>query len=781
MANTDYVYLEIAGIRADFDPTGQVPSVNYALEDEDDFETKKAAESLDVELPGTVTNDQIHNSMHDPSVVDNTPGQQFEGFKPCRYIAGGEEILIGKYLQLSVKKRNLRPQSYKGKIYGLNGDWVIDIKEKTLLDFINPNPHIYNEATIRASWLFDGRNINLDYVYAPARYRLPFGSGGDLGSDGIADDNNCLINDMRPALSIYWILFRGFKSLGYRIVSTFMDLDYYRRSVLPWTWGAFDFVDSSRWEGLKFLAIQNSDPEDPPYHDEDWWYNHNASFTGYPDLNMTVDPVERPGAFDNNGLFSYTGPGGSIENLMVWSYPATGPLVLGNVRVGFSITVSFKYFLNSDSGAQAHVFWYKNGVEVSNEPIFVKEAPALGTRTALDFRELFFEFDIEPGDYIGCRILVIVDKDLGAAQVALYAEQFQLDYVRLDDGSTVDLKGNYPKFKNYKWLDLLRGEIDTFDLSIQTDPVRKEVYIEPTHAYKIDGVVYPGYFNRKQLDWTMKVDHSADADLELFSDYEREMVFSFIDDPNDGGLKKIQERNQAVIGSSKYLLPARFKTDKKEKTNRFYSPLMHREHDAFKMVTGISPQLPCIVPENIANTSNPESENTYNPKRAYYKGLVTGVGGWRFNGYDEPTLPFMFAVNYKAGGEDDPVLSYADQEISGQIGEGLMKKFFLQRMAIIRYGRRYNEIYLRLENADVANFLHRESIIIDNLEYILTSIVNFNPIKDESTGCRMWLFTPKSQADLDASYPSITSLQSGDLADSFDVKYWPHLLLTSDI
>jgi hypothetical protein len=345
----------------------------------------------------------------------------------------------------------------------------------------------------------------------------------------------------------------------------------------------------------------------------------------------------------------------------------------------------------------------------------------------------------------------------------------------------VDLKGNYPKFKNYKWLDLLRGEIDLFDWSIQTDPVRKEVYIEPTHAYMLDGAMQRGYFDRRQLDWTSKVDHSVDTDHEIFSDYEREMIFGFIDDPNDGGLKKIQERNQAVIGASKYLLPDRFKTEKRDRPNRFYSPLMHRDHIEFKTVTGVAPQLPCIVPENISNTSNPEAENTYNPKRAYYKGLVSGVGGWTFNGYSEMQLPFMFAVNYKPGGESDPVLSYSDQLINGLVGEGLMKKFFLQRLAIIRYGRRYNPVMVRLKTRDVANFLHRESIIINSMEYILTSITNFNPSADESTACRMWLFTPKSDVDLAASYPSLSSLQSGDLADSFDVKYWPHTLLTSDI
>ena len=331
-------------------------------------------------------------------------------------------------------------------------------------------------------------------------------------------------------------------------------------------------------------------------------------------------------------------------------------------------------------------------------------------------------------------------------------------------------------------MDLLRGEIDFFDLSINSDPIRKEVYIEPTHGYDINSTPYPGYFNRKQLDWSQKEDISKESELFLFSDYEREFEYKFKDDTNDGGLKKVQDRNQTTIGMAKYVLPERYKTEKKPLENRFYSPVMHYENKKFQYVTGVAPQMIAIIPENISNTSASESENTYNPKRAWYKGNVTGYGGWVFNGVAYNTLPFMFAVNYKPGGENDPVLTYADQKIGGVIAKGLMKKFFLQRMAILRNGRRYAPIHIMLNNNDVANFLHRVSIIIDNLEYLLTSIQDYNPMEpDESTACNMWMFMPVSTEDADSSYPSISSIQNSGVSNGFDVKWWPHTLLTSDI
>lgn len=774
MSRNNYIELIIDGQKADIDPEGQVPTVTYQLEDEQNFEQKKSAECFNVEMPSTLINDQIHNTLHNPSIPDNSAGQVFDNFKPCRYIANGQEILIGKYLVQSGVKRNGRPEKYRGKIYGLNGDWVIDLKEKSIYDFINTRTHTFDAATIIGTWDFDGRNEAEDFVYAPVRYRKPFGATPAATEENPNPqplDDNVLISDMKPSISVYWLLWRAFKSVGYRLVSQFMDTDLYRKSLLPWTWGGFDFMDDSRWEPLKFVAAQNESIRFEGDHDDE-----------FPDLQVKDDGTV-PGTYDNSGVFTYTNGASVLPFMMMFTYPTAPPsLNLGKIKVNFSLRLSHAYKVQNNSDASLYVFWYKNGVQVAFEPVYSVNSGAAQTLQAAGFDEMTYEVDIIPGDYIGARVRIhLFESGTGFARQDVKVEGFSINFVKLTDGSSVNFN-NYPKFKNFKWLDLLRGEIDLFDLLIQTDPIRKEVYIEPAHAYDINGTPYQGYYNRKQLDWSQKIDISQESELELFSDYQREFVYKFKDDSNDGGLKKVQDRNQTTIGQAKYVLPERYKTEKKELENRFYSPVMHYEHDQFKNVTGVAPQLVAIIPENISNTSSSESENIYNPKRTWYKGNVTGYGGWYFNGNPYTTLPFMFAVNYKPGGENDPVLSYADQFIGGVVAKGLMKKFFLQRMAIFRNGRRYNPINVILNNNDVANFLHRESIIIENIEYLLTMIDQYNPMEpDESTACMMWMFVPTNQQDASNSYPSIQSVQAGGLTNSFDVKYWHHKLLTSDI
>lgn len=768
MPAPNYIELIIAGERADIDSDGPVPSVTYVLEDDQDFEQKKSAESFDIELVATLNNDRIHNSFQNPSVLDNTSGQQYENYRPCVYMANGQEILVGKYLLQDVMSKNGRPEKYTGKIYGLNGDWVIDLKEKTLFDFLNPLGHVFDAPAIIASWQFDGRSEHLDFVYAPVRYLKRFGAYPDDDVTQNPLDDNALIEDMKPSISVYWLLYRGFRSVGYRIVSNFMDTDYYRRGVMPWTWGGFNLMDDTRWEPLKFLAHQEAS------------LRIEGDYNDFPDLSVFDTTT---GAYDNNNVYTYQPGSSTLPFLMTFTYPTTpAQLNLGRITVNLSVTLALQWKLQQNSNLDVHVLWYKNGVEVFNDQMLDEDSDLIGPNTGGEFPRSSFETEIDPGDYIGARVLVIVDETgIGFARIDVQVDEFTLNFVRLAAGSDVAFT-NYPKFKNYKWMDLLRGEIDLFDLTIQTDPIKKEVYIEPTHSYRIDGVDYPGYFNRDQYVWTHKVDYSRESKLELFSDYERELIFRFKEDSEDGGLKKVQDRNQVFIGQAKYLLPQRYKTEKKEKENRFFAATMHCDHAGFKFVTGIAPQMVALIPENVANTSATESENVFQPKRLYYKGLVTGVGGWRFNQVIYTNYPFMFAVNYKAGGDQDPVLSYGDQFCGGQIGEGLLKKFFLQRMAIFRHGRRENPIFVMLNNYDVANFLHRESIIIEDIEYILTKIEGFNPVSQESTPCSLWMFMPKNQLDIDNTYPSISSLQSGGSpANAFDVKPWPHILLDSDL
>ena len=210
---------------------------------------------------------------------------------------------------------------------------------------------------------------------------------------------------------------------------------------------------------------------------------------------------------------------------------------------------------------------------------------------------------------------------------------------------------------------------------------------------------------------------------------------------------------------------------------------MHYSVDQWAKITGTAPQMVAIVPENISNTSSDESQNTFQPKSCYYKGVVNGVG-WMFDGAPQSSFPYMFSVNYMPGGEYDPVLSYSDERIgavkTGKVASGLFKRFFMQRMAIMRNGEWYDTHFL-LNNYDVAGELHREFKVCRNQYWELISISDYSPLKSESTAVTLRRWVPISYEDLSKTFPTKNSVLNDISKQDGDLKYVPLLALSSDL
>jgi hypothetical protein len=141
----------------------------------------------------------------------------------------------------------------------------------------------------------------------------------------------------------------------------------------------------------------------------------------------------------------------------------------------------------------------------------------------------------------------------------------------------------------------------------------------------------------------------------------------------------------------------------------------------------------------------------------------------------------MFGVNYFEGGENDPILSYCDEKIGSTIGVGLLRRFYLQRMAIIRNGQWY-ETFFKLNNRDVTNISHREHAIVAGQRWEIAEIKNYKPCKEETTQCSLKKWVPISHEDYSAVYPSQNSVNGyPNTSDIFETKYQPLMCLSSDI
>jgi hypothetical protein len=824
MADTPYIQLKLEGETIDLPQTSDIPiSITYEIEDEDDFRQKKAGTSLNITVPATLNNSDKLNTLFNPGAEDLHPNGGLDKPLNVVLIGAGHELMKGKAFVLAGRKQNGKPLNFDIDVFGDNADWVIQNKELTLHDVLGTVVHVFDKATIEASWLHDGTDETRDYVYAPFRSREPFGepAGNDIPNEIFRPMN------ARPSLFLYWMLYRGFKKAGYKIDSSFFETNYFKRIVLPWTWGNFFYITDKLLKEMSFLATgpvvvtqPNPGVTGTPFS----WQFKSLSGT----FATTINDVARFDAGNPSEeqffLSNVTNDIGFIGNALSYNYnPTTGECnwtylsawsALGVLTVGFEIRLCASIDVSFLSNANVGIDVFVNGIlNQTFNNVFSKSAPTVGTGEDFGTRDTFFTIpNLNPGDVVTAQIRYSCSKSLlGFCFLKIYAtgnnitldptpagatpedvrSYFKLNFIRRQLGSVIEWK-KFDKFKNYKWLDLLRGTIDMFNLQLNTDTTTKTVTIEPTHNYALGAslasATNQGYYNGNVLDWSSKEDISKISEVKVYQDYERELVIKLQDDNNDGMLKLLQDRHQSNLTQSKYVFPERFKKGKKAIDNRFFSGIVHYEHPQWKNIEGIAPQLIVLVPENIANTSNPESEYTFSPKIAWYKGIVDRkvYGGWNWDGDKTKDLPFMFAVNYKIGGDSDPILTYCDQRISdgaggSVLGFGLFKRFFWQRFAIMRHGKLYNANFV-LNNTDVINWLHREYKGINGQRYLLIKIDGYKPLLNESTPCTLWKWYPVTEQDANNTYPSDASVLTGTpVANTPDMITVPLICIPLDI
>lgn len=747
-----YINISIDGQALDLGKVEELPlALNYSLEDPENFQSKKPSTAYNIKVPATLQNDRVANTYHNPSIEDMTAGEVFRGNRPALIEANGQELLKGRAFLVNAQHASL-PTAYEFNFYGNNGDWVIDLKDLTFHDIWHDLTFLFTKEVMETSWDFDGTDPLLPYVFMPVRYGDPLGEFQVIDPltnrlTQIIEDYDMYPEYMRPSLSKYYTMWRAFKTLGYRIQSEFLDLPYFRRQVMPWTWGGFLRSDGTELDNLDFLAKAYGEVT-----------LLDADFTGFLDVQTINDSLN--GAFDNNGVYEYDPA--TFE--MKWTYLPT--FNYGTLVATFHFAAFVSAVATANSDVELRIQWFKNGVKFDHGPdngngteLLVLNAPAVGRREQSLEVEDFASIEVNPGDVISAKIYAhTFDSRAGIARLHVTVDAFELDYFRIPLGGTINF-ANYTGLKKWKFLDFLAGVVDEFNLCIQTDPIDKVIYIEPMHPYSLTNDMSAkagGYFNGDWLDWEEKHDLSQQSEIILYSDTDREMRFAYKDDANDGALKTIQDRNVNRLAMAKYVFPDRFKVnpsdDKTKPTheNRFFAPQMHMEFVAWKGLSADAnyvPQIPVLMPENISNASRDEAQNTFEPKSVYYEGADNTIG-WIWDGVVTLGFPQGYAVLYKPGGENKPILSYADEVIlyntdgtPNTIGKGLMRRFFLQRLEIMRNGQFYTTFF-KLNNNDISNFLHREHIICRGERWELVEIRGYQPLKEQSTECFLRRFSP---------------------------------------
>jgi hypothetical protein len=766
MAAEKYMRLIVDGAALDVEQRDDLPiAITFASEEAENFQQKKGATSLDITVPATVENQQVLGSIGLANVEDMTAAGVYGKPRRASLEADGCELIVGKAFVKSATHRD-RVESIRFDLYGETSDWVIDLKEATLFDALAGLSFTFDQVGIEASWNYDGRDADSPFVFAPVRYAEAMER---TNATNPLEDYIMQPAYMKPSLSVYWIIFRAFALAGYKIESSFFNTDYFRRLVMPWTWGNFLESGGTRMDNLDFLAKGA----------------RQIQFSGdnpgqYIDVEISNDSTN--GAFDNQGVYEWNAAAREAR----WTYlPAFN---YGALEAVFHFQAAIEATVTANSTAEVRVRWFKNGSQVRDFALVNINAPSIGRRDANGLFDDWATISVVPGDVVSAKIyLYTFESSLGRASVKIEVLAHELEFFRIPLGGTISFD-NYTGLKKYKVLDLIRGVADLFNLSFGTDSVARRVFIEPAHPFSLSANLADksgGYYTGDAAPWTEKIDLSDPAVVSVAMDGERELLFRFREDTADGLLKKVQDRNSIVIGAAKYVLPERHKAGRREVENRFFSPVIHYEVRQWDSIGSRTTQMVALVPENISNTSRAAAGNTFQPKICYYKGIEPSMG-WNFAGTNRTGFPFMFAVNYTTGGENDPVLSYSDERIPGadgnpRLGAGLLRRFFWQRLANMRAGIMY-EASMRLNTSDVFNRRHRDHKIILGHKWELISIKDFKPLVDKPTRCMLRRVEPISRAEKESTFPSESAvLQEQITTDSFDTKYYQLKSLSSDI
>lgn len=780
-------------------------AISYKLEDPENFEKKKGSEALNLQVPATRANSKAAGFLHGPENRESA-AEEHSKPQPCTITAEGYEVFTGKAF-LREATHTDKPEGYSYDCYGNNADWLVDLRDKTLWDFVSSHIHLFQPSTIENSWSnYSSNNSEInDYVYAPVRRLEEFAPDGNHKNQFVTPF------DLQPSISPYWILRRAFESLGYRVTSDFFSTTFFKKLCMPWVWGSFLFTEKTRFAPFKFRAMCTRAEKSRSIGVWAEWVSPQPGSSNAGDPLVTAIKWDDDssggtlGGFDQGlpGLYQFTN-----DKMMNYTYPADS--VLGLVTMNFHLSIFYHHHSSSDQTWRLSVYWFvtpagqtlaasPNTSDAVASDIIVEKEVGDAEDNIVDVNR---ELTINPGDTVTAILRIEAssgtyghnwtvgqpyDPNGGGTWPGSYLEN---TYIKKAIGSPVNFK-DYSAFKKYKFLDLLRGLIDMFNLQVGTDPVSKTVFFEPTDGYELpDGSKHEGYFKTTKVDWSGKQDLSKKSTVKLYAENNREFLFRFKEDNNDGGLAILEKRETIITGAAKYIFPERFTEGIEERENRFFSPVVHVRMLGWTnlLSNGKTPQLVALIPENISQTSSEEDGQNFEPKLCWYKGRVSDNGAWRWRPYGnaggqtQATMPFMFAVNHQTGGENDPVLTYCDQGIGGASvpAKGLLRRFFLTRLARMRNGKLYST-WMRLKLGEAADPLQREEKIVGASSYHLIEIKDYKPLLPETVECTMWQKALPGAADDAAIAPTALSIMQNDPQSGSDLKWVQSFILETDI
>ena len=683
-------------------------AITSSVSDAQNITVRKSSNTKTIKIPATGPNKIYFGHPHDINSVVSLN----QSLKPSVIInADGVQIFIGyaKVIgSLEVGQTNIK--EYQIECIGTNGDWVERIGGKNVneLDYSDQN-HIWDYDTVLASeTVIAGREYVYDFIDRGKFTGYAF-------SDGFSTVN---IMDRNFALNMFSIVERIYKSIGYKLSSTFLNSAAFKGCYLPF---------------LNEMVLQSTDK--------------NAL--------LVCDAIRGSGAVQYISYYTTytggTGISGLSGQVQALTYEMFG--TVGNPSGAFGLKTPNYYFCKGKGKYRVRALvafdvynWttiptptsssvFTNLMKVN---MFSEDGPqairfeelstafsGYHTGGTLNFDEVF---ECEFGDEL---FLEFNARDNG---VIISFAEFEvvevLGQISAGEGDLIEINLNLP---NILQLEFLQGLKELFNLHFSADANSRTVYIEP----------YDEFYSLPTEDWSTKLDKAKDLAIQFTgSNLSRHMSYRYKDDSNDKFLQEWQKQTGLFYGAENSDVLNIFAKDEiKIISNKIFAATWMEATPQLKMPT-------TLIPRMWSDTVLPKRSTKTLPRILFYDGVKNLPSGeqWKFNqsGYwfwvlSNPlagirtTYPSFYM--YSNTSENDNNLMYCDETYSS----GLFQKHFRNAQNVMDDGRLYTG-YINLTDSDMNLLDHRKSKYIEEqgngAYFILDKVDNFKSQDGISTRCQ---------------------------------------------
>tara|TARA_R110000851_G_scaffold197235_1_gene348286 strand:+ start:5410 stop:8367 length:2958 start_codon:yes stop_codon:yes gene_type:complete len=757
-------------------------------------------------VPATKNNNKLLKYLYNPaSINDNKLTER----KPCRILVNNLYSLVGLIQIDGSGGYGENALYYNCVFFGSNLNWSKLLEEELLNDvdlWTDSTGLKYNKTDIMNTWQDVDCNSSSSNIVYPLTAYGNYNETGDARTVQLLDTESDALNlsdpakvgyygyestspiplafgtpvpsaDWRPGVFVKSTLDKIFKKIGYRLSSTFMDSDIFKR--LIWLLPNFKYnnPDERTIEfsyGNKFKdegKIESFVLTAPPSSSSQWTDRNidlndagadfvlgNNNNTGW-DASTGIYTVQEYG-FHTIDLNSF---GVYMKYISGGSGLATIPYLNLRVQVKTVGNTSFKTILTSltsdaSMGVGYTIFEFHRTFPNRSETRYLNKGDQLRLQLSIKHKNSSSVGDpdtlIDISLFGASRPTSLTTSNAANASYSIAIEPTQVAY-----GQTYDLDKVINE--EYKQTDFIKGIAHAFNLQMTTDEGTKTITIEPFNEF------YKGY--GQAIDWTYKLDRSNETvDKWDDVDLKRDLIFKYKSDDNDG---MVEYRGNQFFDEVhdeypyKQKLNKRFQSGTSEFENPFFSGTFSGKNSDTTQVITDTAFSGGLFTERVfmQSEARPDKGFDFEPRLLYWNkyspsGVTSSfakyarVQTWEsaiqqisadssFTGLsgifpqatminqDDISSPNLAYGNAWVRDYDDATTTYASPVVS----KGLYDTYYYSMFEMIKSNPRLRISKFSLDIRDIVELDFTKLIYVDGSYWRLNRVVDYSPNKNIST------------------------------------------------